>query len=597
MACKNSKFSAGAGIGSPNRRVNNVLRRLSDTQVNLDNFALSDRTLVFFTQVAGLLTCKKTADSLYQDCVQSGGKILNGPDFESFKNGDGPVQQGPDTMTVQEVREDAREKKPEFDALVRKVVEGQGLDPDQEVLIDGQPIVKDWGSYKVLTLADLKTLDRSIAKTENEYGGEAKFLCDVGRATVVCRTEEEIAKVLLALKAETEVVRIKNRFSHPTYTGIRDILMNIRVSGHVFEFQVHQADLLALDARSHGHGFYEHFREYFVGTRESYQTRIEIFDKLGEAVRVSVNQEGITAGIKAILAGEDKAKLLALVEITDPSIFADHELNLTAKKALQGLLGEGDEEERLNGLSDMANAFVGQGDYGEALEYYGRALKGYESALGKDHPDSLNTINGMGVVYQNQGDYCKALEYYGRALKGMESALGKDHPSTLNTVNNMGMVNMHQGDYRKALEYYGRALKGFESAQGKDHPDTLNTVNGMGVVYQNQGDYSKALEYYGRALKGFESALGKDNPSTLIVAYNIDNNRGRIYDEEGDYPKALEHYRRAIQGYESIPGWEAELKKLVKKMGKCLETAGRMDELRAHLDKYPNLRDNDSWNC
>ena len=203
----------------PKKRIS---RRLSDTQVNLDNFALSERTLEFFTQLAGLLTCKKTADSLYQDRVQSQDKILNGPDFKSFKKDDrDPAQDGPDTMTVEELREDAREKKPDFDALVRKVVGDQGLDPDEQILVDGEPIVKEWGSFKVLTLAGLKSLERSIAKTENEYGGNPKFLCDLGRAMIVCRTEEEIAKVLLALMSETEVVRIKNRFASPTYTGTK----------------------------------------------------------------------------------------------------------------------------------------------------------------------------------------------------------------------------------------------------------------------------------------------------------------------------------------------------------------------------------------
>eukprot|EP00518_Triparma_eleuthera_P006668 CAMPEP_0182485588 /NCGR_PEP_ID=MMETSP1319-20130603/45542_1 /TAXON_ID=172717 /ORGANISM="Bolidomonas pacifica, Strain RCC208" /LENGTH=264 /DNA_ID=CAMNT_0024687591 /DNA_START=100 /DNA_END=891 /DNA_ORIENTATION=- len=184
----------------PKKRIS---RRLSDTHVNLDDFVLSDRTLKFFTQVAGLLTCKKTADSLYEDRVQSPDKILNGPDFKSFKkDGQDPAQEGPDTMTVEELREDAREKKPEFDALVRNVVEDQGLDPDEQVMVDGEPITKEWGNYKVLTLAGLKSLERSVAKTENEYGGNPKFLCDLGRATIVCRTEEEIAKVLRALMAE-----------------------------------------------------------------------------------------------------------------------------------------------------------------------------------------------------------------------------------------------------------------------------------------------------------------------------------------------------------------------------------------------------------
>jgi hypothetical protein len=43
----------------------------------------------------------------------------------------------------------------------------------------------------------------------------------------------------------------------------------------------------------------------------------------------------------------------------------------------------------------------------------------------------------MAIVFKNQGQYEKTLEWYGRALDGYEKTLGKDHPGTLNTVHNI----------------------------------------------------------------------------------------------------------------------------------------------------------------
>ncbi|KAF3078608.1 hypothetical protein TWF102_003307, partial [Orbilia oligospora] len=63
------------------------------------------------------------------------------------------------------------------------------------------------------------------------------------------------------------------------------------------------------------------------------------------------------------------------------------------------------------------------------MQWYKRALAGYEKTLGKDHPSTLSTIHNIAVVFDNQGKYDEAM--YKRALAGKEKVLGKDHPSTL----------------------------------------------------------------------------------------------------------------------------------------------------------------------
>jgi tetratricopeptide (TPR) repeat protein len=100
----------------------------------------------------------------------------------------------------------------------------------------------------------------------------------------------------------------------------------------------------------------------------------------------------------------------------------------------------------------------------------------------------------VGDVLDAKADYATAMEWYQRALDGYENTFGKDHYSTLNTVHNMGLVFFNQGEYGKALEWFQRALDGFENTLGKDHPDTLITVKNMGTVFFNQGEYGKALK-------------------------------------------------------------------------------------------------------
>jgi tetratricopeptide (TPR) repeat protein len=163
----------------------------------------------------------------------------------------------------------------------------------------------------------------------------------------------------------------------------------------------------------------------------------------------------------------------------------------------------------------VGSALDDMGDYRGALEWYQRALDGYEKTLGKDHPSTLSTVNNMAIVFRSQGEYDKALEWYQRALDGYEKTLGKDHPSTLDTIHNMAVLFKIQGEYDKALEWYQRALDGCEKTLGKDHPSTLDTIHNMAVLFENQGEYDKALEWYQRALDGYEKRLGTNHPSTL----------------------------------------------------------------------------------
>lgn len=56
--------------------------------------------------------------------------------------------------------------------------------------------------------------------------------------------------------------------------------------------------------------------------------------------------------------------------------------------------------------------FCGLGDYGNDKEFYQRALGGYETALGRDHPVTLNIVNNMALAVALRGNYAGALARY-----------------------------------------------------------------------------------------------------------------------------------------------------------------------------------------
>jgi tetratricopeptide (TPR) repeat protein len=92
----------------------------------------------------------------------------------------------------------------------------------------------------------------------------------------------------------------------------------------------------------------------------------------------------------------------------------------------------------------MGIVFNRQREYGKALEWYQRALDGYEKTLRKDHHSTLDTVLNMDTVFSNQGEYGKALEWYQRALDGREKTLGNDHPSTRRTARDLASVQKRE---------------------------------------------------------------------------------------------------------------------------------------------------------
>ena len=202
--------------------------------------------------------------------------------------------------------------------------------------------------------------------------------------------------------------------------------------------------------------------------------------------------------------------------------------------------------------NNIALVYNNQGDYTRALEWYSKALIIFENTLGTEHPDSAATYNNIAGIYQNQGDYLKALEWYHKALAIRERILGQEHPYTATTYNNIAFVYYNQGEYNQALEWYEKALLISEKVLGKAHPDTATTYNNIAGVYNSQGEYAKALEWYENALLIYEKVLGLEHPDTATTYNNI----AGIYSRQGEYSRALEWYEKALLIREKVLGKE-----------------------------------------
>ena len=144
------------------------------------------------------------------------------------------------TNNLDELYQAAAVAKPEFFQLVETIAQSTG----------GQAVIPP-----------LKARERAEAKITAEYAGNAAKIKDILRASIHYKSLRQLYEGLEQMKAEkVEVLLIKDRFLHPTRSGYRDALVNIRTSnGFIAELQLHLEQILI--AKQEGHKYYEQEQE------------------------------------------------------------------------------------------------------------------------------------------------------------------------------------------------------------------------------------------------------------------------------------------------------------------------------------------------
>lgn len=144
------------------------------------------------------------------------------------------------TNNLDELYQAAEVAKPEFFELVERIAQITG----------GQAVI-----------APLKNRERAEAKIADEYAGNAAAIKDILRASIHYKSLKQIYQGLEHLKAEgAEVLLLKDRFLHPTRSGYRDALVNIRTPNRfIAELKLHLEQILV--AKQQGHKYYEQEQE------------------------------------------------------------------------------------------------------------------------------------------------------------------------------------------------------------------------------------------------------------------------------------------------------------------------------------------------
>jgi tetratricopeptide (TPR) repeat protein len=292
-----------------------------------------------------------------------------------------------------------------------------------------------------------------------------------------------------------------------------------------------------------------------------FQTEDEVLFSMHTVFRIgkiqSMGENSRLFQVDLTLTGEDDKDLQVLTdrirEETYPNSRGWYRLGLVlgkmgrfdkSQQVYEALLDQTtDESEKAPIYGQIASAKDGQGEYEEAIKFYGKTIEIQQQSLPPNHPQMATAHSNIGVVYHRMGDYPKALSCYEKALAIWQQSLPRNHPQMATAHSNIGVVYHRMGDYPKALSCYEKALAISQQSLPRNHPSLALSCNNIGVVYIDMGNYPKALTYYEKTLGIQQQSLPPNHPS-LASAYN---NIGNVYYKMGDYPKALSCYEKALK--------------------------------------------------
>lgn len=187
----------------------------------------------------------------------------------------------------------------------------------------------------------------------------------------------------------------------------------------------------------------------------------------------------------------------------------------------------------------LATALKGIGNVHRARGNYGAALENYFNSLGISEEIKAplgTTLGSIGLVRAMQGDYPQALDYYGKALKEFKTSANKIEMARVLTL--IGNVYYTQSQYDSSLSSFQQAL-----ALREEMDDKLgqgDVLAGIGSTLLRQKNYSEALDSFENALGLFRSFRNQEKMAEVLTRVS------EAFLLQNDYAKALSAAESAV---------------------------------------------------
>lgn len=164
--------------------------------------------------------------------------------------------------------------------------------------------------------------------------------------------------------------------------------------------------------------------------------------------------------------------------------------------------------------NNLANISYAAGDFGQAKEYYRKAIKLFDDKKKADRVMGL-VFQNMALLYSQTGDYGQSDYYLGRCMDVYMSVFQKYDVQLAVYYNLAGSLNIRRGNYRDALKNLLQAQEVWFAREREAAPLQVEIYHNLGIVYfEGYSDTQKSLDNFRRALD-----IVSDNPAFERLPY------------------------------------------------------------------------------
>ena len=169
-----------------------------------------------------------------------------------------------------------------------------------------------------------------------------------------------------------------------------------------------------------------------------------------------------------------------------------------------------------------------------------------------------------------------------KAIRGRESLLGNDHPETLTSVLNLAAVYSSQRHYLEAIPLRRRELAWCRQQHGDTDPGTLRSINGLAIDLRETGALEEAETLFRELLAGRQQVL---EPGDFGIGRAL-GGLAKTFEVAGKLEEALDYAQQALNHrleHEGPDAWWTNRERL--DLARILQKLERSDQATALLEE------------
>ncbi|HEV3023502.1 MAG TPA: tetratricopeptide repeat protein, partial [Pirellulales bacterium] len=186
-------------------------------------------------------------------------------------------------------------------------------------------------------------------------------------------------------------------------------------------------------------------------------------------------------------------------------------------------------------LGTVGMAYMGTGDYDEAVDHLSRSSELFRSHLGQDDPESQRALNDLASAYDAAGRTADAVGIWERVRDQRIKQMGRDDPSTLIVESNLAHGFESAGRTTEAIALFEQVRDGLLQQCGADDPTTLKVLGNLAMSYRSAGRAAEAVTLLEQVRDREIATLGPNHPQTLDTTNSLAN----AYDAAGRLSEAI----------------------------------------------------------